>query len=156
MPRYSCCGRRGCKEGCHKKWACCKEEWNISLGDQRGCSSRYKCCGASTTQSTGGCSPRYNCCWGEVTDQGCRKVCRKCAEDWGTQTEDCFRKEHELIEIGVEEVVDESDSDYDDESEDDESDVLVIRDKFVRKDKKLTKLFEILGRFPPIITYHVV
>ena len=84
------------------------------------------------------------------------KVCRKCGEDWGTQTEDCFRKEHDIIGIGVEEVVDESDADYDEESEDDEDDVLVIGDKFVRKDKKLKKLFEILERFPPIITYHVV
>jgi len=158
MPRYSCCGRRSGKEGCHKKWACCKEEWDIYLGDQRGCSSRYKCCGASTTQSTGGCSPRYNCCWGEVTGQGCRKVCRKCGADWGTPTDNCFRKEHNIVEIGAEEeVVDKSDdADCDENSENDEDDDLVVGDKLVKKDKKLQKLFEILERFPPIITYHVV
>jgi len=157
MPRYSCCGRRSGKEGCHKKWACCKEEWvhsPHSLEDDKGCASRYKCCGASTIQSTGGCSPRYNCCWGEVSGQGCSKVCKKCGEPWGTQTEDCFKKEHATIEIGDELVVDVSDEEVDDEEK--ESDVFIISDKIVREDKKLLKIFELLDKFPPIITYHMI
>ena len=151
-PRYSCCGRRSGKEGCLKKWACCKEEWNNSTGDDRGCSSRYRCCGASTSLSISGCSPRYNCCWGEVTDQGCKKVCKKCGMDWGLQTEDCFRKEHNTVEIGGEEEEDDTNEDV----EDNEDDVLIISDNFVREEKKLVRLFEMMDKFPPIITYHII
>merc|ERR1719154_695090 len=39
-PRYSCCGRRSGKEGCIKKWACCKEEWDVSLEDEGGVAKR--------------------------------------------------------------------------------------------------------------------
>jgi len=159
-PRYSCCGRRSGKEGCHKKWACCKEDWVNSSSSlamlDNGCASRYRCCGASAMVATGGCSPRYNCCWGEIGDQGCRKVCKKCGQDWGTQTEDCFIKEHNLVEIGEEKVAEVSDEEGEEASEDDD---LIISYKFVRedkKDKKLLKMFELLDKFPPIITYHVI
>merc|ERR1719154_502537 len=151
-PRYSCCGRRSGKEGCLKKWACCKEKWGVSLEDDSGCSSRYRCCGASTSHSTSGCSPRYNCCWGEVAAEGCRKVCKKCGEDWGEPTEDCFRKEHNTVEIGEESVADELEEDaVNDENEK----VFPISDNFVRTNKKFVKMIELMDRFPPI-TYHII
>jgi len=150
-PRYNCCGRRSGKEGCHRKWACCKEEWDNILGDMMGCSSRYMCCGASTSQATGGCSPRYNCCWGEVTSQGCRKVCKKCGKDWGVPTEDCFIKEHNTIEIGKEEVDSETE-----ELEEKENNPFIPREDNLCNIEKKVKKFELLDKFPPIITYHLI
>jgi len=154
-PRYSCCGRRSGKEGCHKKWACCKAEWDTTLGDDRGCSSRHKCCGASTSHSTGGCSPRYNCCLEEVTAKGCKKVCKKCGMDWGLPTEDCFIKEHNTVEIGVEEEKKEDECD-DVGVDDNEEDVFIRSDDIVREKKKPLKKFDLIEKFPPIITYHII
>jgi len=147
--RYSCCGRRSGKEGCLKKWACCKEEWDVSLEDDMGCSSRYRCCGASTSHSTGGCSPRFNCCWGEVAAQGCKKVCKKCGEDWGVPTEDCFKKEHNLVQIGEEEKKEDKDVNI----EYKEEDTLIMSNEITQEKKKK---FELLSKFPPIITYHMI
>ena len=39
--RYSCCRRRQGKEGCSKKWGCCRTE--VELGGP-GCSQRHRCC----------------------------------------------------------------------------------------------------------------
>jgi len=154
-PRYSCCDRRNGKEGCQKKWACCKVEWDTLIGDEKGCSSRYKCCGASTNQQTAGCSPRYSCCWKEVTSEGCRKVCKKCGNDWGTPADDCFKKVHNTVEIDNANDVNEEEMDDISDLES-ETDGLIISDSIVRKDKKLVKLFEILDKFPPIVTYHII
>merc|ERR1711981_798619 len=76
--RYSCCRRRLGKEGCSKKWACCKQEVSEGSKEKEGCSRRHKCCGADPGLSTLGCTPRYSCCGREVRSEGCRKVCKRC------------------------------------------------------------------------------
>ena len=62
---------------------------------------RYKCCGATAELQRSGCSPRYSCCLREVDRLGCRKVCKKCGRDWGSPALDCFRKDHELVDINL-------------------------------------------------------
>lgn len=94
--RYSCCGKRSGKPGCTEKWACCRLTTEDKSG---GCTQRYKCCGASADLQRSGCSPRYSCCLREVDRLGCRKVCKKCGRDWASPALDCFRKEHELVDI---------------------------------------------------------
>jgi len=95
-PRYSCCGRRQGKEGCKKKWACCRREWDEGVGQEGGCESRYTCCQASLSHCGAGCSPRYSCCGAAVNDPGCRKVCKKCGGDWATPANGCFRNNHTI------------------------------------------------------------
>ena len=65
------------------------------------CLFRYKCCGATAELQRSGCSPRYSCCLREVDRLGCRKVCKKCGRDWGSPALDCFRKDHELVDINL-------------------------------------------------------
>jgi len=97
-PRFTCCRRRAGKEGCRRKWACCKASWDDKQG---GCQLRYGCCGClvSPTSTATGCSPRYTCCTASVNSPGCRKVCRKCGSEWGGPAGNCFRRAHDLVAI---------------------------------------------------------
>merc|ERR1719193_1716228 len=96
-PRYTCCRRRAGKEGCRKKWACCKTAWDKA---DAGCQLRHNCCGALVNiAGRAGCSPRYQCCLAQVNSEGCTKVCKKCGADWGSPALTCFRKEHVLVDI---------------------------------------------------------
>lgn len=150
--RFSCCGRRSGKEGCQRKWACCKALWEEeNVGGDHGCSTRYRCCGASTSHATGGCEPRYSCCGKQVDDQGCNKVCKKCGGDWGGPAGQCFKKEHCLVNIG-EEVQQEADVEeevVEEEEEEEANDIASLGEK-VEKKKLLKK-----ENMPQIITYHL-
>ena len=66
-------------------------------------------------------------------------------------TEDCFIKEHNTIEIGEEEVHSETE-----EVEEKENHPFITREDELCNIKKKVKKFELLDRFPPIITYHLI
>ena len=152
-PRYSCCGRREGKPGCCKKWACCRQDYYDSSD---GCSQKWTCCGAAPSRATSGCSPRYNCCLGGVTSAGCKRVCRKCGSDWGTPAGQCFVRDHNLVSI---DTTTEEDTTYKIETiENEETRSFLPNKKPLQnyEEKKSMKLSNIIEKYPPIITYHLV
>ena len=54
-----------------------------------------------TDHGEAGCQKRYACCRGRMEDPGCTEVCKKCDKLWGTPTENCFIKMHNLLECDV-------------------------------------------------------
>ena len=151
-PRYSCCKRREGKPGCNKKWACCKQDYYIK---DEGCTKRWTCCGASPSLATSGCSPRYSCCHAQVNDAGCRKVCKKCGESWGEPAGTCFVKIHNLVSIDDTVLPDDNKETLD---EADEKYLFLPETKFHKpvEKKRLRKVTDLLEKYPPIITYHMV
>ena len=149
-PRYSCCRRREGKEGCHKIWACCRQDW---WEGREGCSRRWTCCGASPSLSPSGCSPRYSCCRAKVNDAGCKKVCKKCGVAWGQPAGTCFVRSHNLVNI--EDVVADDNDEVLDET--DENSVFLPKTKLSKpiEKKRIRKVTDILEKYPPIITYHI-
>ena len=123
---------------------------------------RYKCCGSLVSVSRTGCSPRYACCLQQVNSTGCKKVCKKCGADWGTQAGNCFRKEHKLV--GILEKTEEEEKEEELRASllnnlKQEADVQVVQeesaelDPFLsdRKDGNRKSKFGL----PPVITYHM-
>lgn len=51
------------------------------------------------TSKVKGCRSRYSCCEGKVKSRGCVEMCKKCERPWGTPTEDCFVKEHNIVTV---------------------------------------------------------
>jgi len=90
-PRYSCCGRKETTEGCRQVLVCCRNHPTAT-----GCQSKYPCCGMVVGPGEGkGCTSTHPCC-GAAQGQGpgCKEVCRKCQQPWGSTALQCFRKEH--------------------------------------------------------------
>ena len=156
--RYSCCRRRQGKEGCSKKWGCCRTEV-----EQKGpgCSRRHKCCGADPSFSPTGCSSRWSCCGGPVTGseapaRGCRKVCKRCGVDWGLPAGQCYVREHNLVLLE-----EEKENNQEDIEEPNDTDILLAYSKQVKPVAKSStsirkrKIVEMLERYPPVITYHI-
>jgi len=157
-PRYTCCRRRSGKEGCRKKWACCKAKWESK--DELGCQLRYTCCGSLVSLSSSGCSPRYVCCSKNVNTIGCKKVCKKCGNDWGSAANKCFRKDHVLVDI--------SERGAEVEPEGSEVEICLAPEArgsqdqsqelqpFIKDRQQSTrKSFIKLKKLPPVITYHM-
>ena len=44
-----------------------------------------------------GCLRKYACCGQGESFAGCREVCKKCGQDWGTPPRACFIKDHNLV-----------------------------------------------------------
>lgn len=158
-PRYSCCGRREGKAGCHKLWACCKQDYEEA---RRGCSRKWSCCGAVPVLpgTLGGCSPIYTCCRAGVGSEGCEKVCKKCGVKWGEPALRCFIKSHQLVNIEdyKQEIVEEDDNDETEEL--DEKLCFVPNNynnsKIWNSKKSMQKVSKLIERYPPVITYHIV
>ena len=83
----------------------------------------------------------------------CRKVCKRCGEDWGTPTETCFVRDHNLVEVGQPSAEDTRSLE---ETEEADTDTL-LPSKHVRPvvNKRKRKIVEMLERYPPVITYHM-
>ena len=80
-----------------------------------------------------------------------RKVCKKCREDWGQPTEECFVREHNLVEAGQSTLQDTLD-----DMEEGETDTLLpSKNVKPRVMKRKRKIVEMLERYPPVITYHM-
>ena len=124
-----------------------------------GCSQRWTCCGASLDEGPGGqgCSPRYSCCGSELGGRGCRRVCRKCGEDWGSPAQDCFVTDHNLVSI--ESLLEQADQDGEAQEQGDDERTQFIPAAKVKptlRKKKLQKVTELLEKYPQIITYHMI
>lgn len=103
--RFTCCGKKAGKSGCTVKWACCKEvvqDYSYDDESTSGCQRRYACCKVAPEAAGDGCELRHECCGRRTTDLGCVELCRKCDKPWGTPTENCFRKEHNVTDnLGI-------------------------------------------------------
>ena len=124
-----------------------------------GCSQRWTCCGASLDEGPGGqgCSPRYSCCGSELGGRGCRRVCRKCGEDWGSPAQDCFVRDHNLVSI--ESLLEQGDQSGEAQEQGDDERTQFIpaaKVKPTSRRKKLQKVTELLEKYPQIITYHMI
>lgn len=154
-PRHTCCHRRAGKEGCQERWACCRRDWT----DPAGCSTRFSCCGAAPALSPAGCATRHLCCLARPQQPGCTKVCKKCGEAWGEQTENCFEKEHNIAPVCT--AADEE------EGEEEKSKICetimefkpLTNEKYILDKSgggRIKKLFDLFDNIPPIITYHMI
>ena len=54
-----------------------------------------------------GCKDIYSCCNQAVNSSGCIEVCRKCGGKWGTNAKNCFKKNHNVVPIEIEDSRDE-------------------------------------------------
>ena len=106
--RYSCCNKLSGRPGCTYKWACCRSLVNTPSSGRRGkkptgCKSRFICCKTDCESDTTGCEPRYGCCGIKVnngnSNDGCKKVCKKCNKNWGSNAGECFKKSHNIRDI---------------------------------------------------------
>lgn len=90
--KWTCCGGLNGSRGCKVRWSCCK-----SANDNQGCCVRYPCClGSAQAQ---GCQRRYKCCGQMENSAGCEKICKKCGSPWGSPSQQCFIKNHNLVKI---------------------------------------------------------
>ena len=125
-----------------------------------GCSQRWTCCGASLDEGPGGqgCSPRHSCCGSELGGRGCRRVCRKCGEDWGTGAKDCFVRDHNLVSIeSLHEQADHQPGEAQEQGGDERTQFIpAAKVKVTSRRKKLQKVTELLEKYPQIITYHMI
>ena len=148
-PRYSCCRRRRGKEGCRRRWACCRRDWRE--GSPWGCQTRFTCCQAATSCAGAGCRPRYSCCGAAVTAAGCARVCRKCGLPWATPAQGCFRKAHNVGPL-EEEVEEEQEVEEECREPAEEQGEQVVCTKEKQKETK----FSFLNSRPGVITYHII
>ena len=96
--RYSCCYKKANQKGCRGRWECC----GIGPGGGIGCRTRYNCClkdiSSLLPDAGQGCQQRYACCRGRPADPGCTKCCKKCDQLFGTPTDSCYAKEHNVVD----------------------------------------------------------
>ena len=111
------------------------------------------------SKSTSGCSPRYHCCLREVNSTGCKKVCKKCGKDWGSDAGKCFKKEHTLV--GIMEKTEEEIEAMNASLRKPEPEINILRDTSKEEDPFLPgrkdgsrKSNHKFG-LPPVITYHM-
>ena len=90
-----------------------------------------------TDHGEAGCQKRYACCRGRMEDPGCTEVCKKCDKLWGTPTENCFIKMHNLLECDAdnEDIFNNTNSgddldanNIDDKNVEDEDNAIIQRD----------------------------
>ena len=121
---YSCCGGTSISPGCALKWICCQQQHKIiskqnglstslppsktSVAKIPGCSKKYSCCEkeASEDQDPEGCEQLFSCCARNKNQEGCREICLKCNEDWGTDARKCFIKPHNITDLLLEGSID--------------------------------------------------
>ena len=122
---YSCCGGAKTSAACARKWSCCKQTHKIvpkqtglstttpliptnkpNDSNTSGCKKKYSCCGADVpddpeADAPDGCEQLYSCCGRNRNQDGCREICLKCNEDWGTDAEKgrCFIKPHNITDL---------------------------------------------------------
>ena len=114
---YSCCGGVLISPGCALKWTCCQQQHKIvskqnglasSLHPSKanvskipGCSKKYSCCEAEINidREPEGCEQLFSCCGRNKNQEGCREICLKCNEDWGTDAGKCFIKPHNITDL---------------------------------------------------------
>jgi GTP-binding protein EngB required for normal cell division len=114
---YSCCGGVLISPGCALKWTCCQQQHKIvfkqnglasSLHPSKanitkipGCSKKYSCCEAeiNVDHEPEGCEQLFSCCGRNKNQEGCREICLKCNEDWGTDAGKCFIKPHNITDL---------------------------------------------------------
>ena len=90
--KWTCCGGLNGSKGCKIRWRCCKH-----AEDDLGCCVRYPCCmGGIQAQ---GCQRKYKCCDQLENTTGCQKICKKCGAPWGSPSQQCFVKDHNLVKI---------------------------------------------------------
>ena len=102
--RFACCGEEEVSVGCRTSHPCCRQE----PGASPGCLYTFPCCGggpqvgshtaalSAPPWQAGGCIRRHLCCNKEEGVAGCRQVCKKCEQPWGSPTQDCFRYKHNI------------------------------------------------------------
>jgi len=91
--RFACCGEEEVSVGCRISHPCCRQE----PGARPGCLYTFPCCGGGP--QAGGCIRRHLCCNKEEGVAGCREVCKKCEQPWGSPTQNCFRTAHSLVSL---------------------------------------------------------
>jgi len=96
--KWSCCKQSELSEGCKAIHVCCRKDVR-----EEGCRKRYRCCRLQTDFSGGGsgCELIYNCCRQGVQVEGCQDHCVKCGRRWGTPAGNCFKKNHNLVNIAT-------------------------------------------------------
>ena len=114
---YSCCGGVSISPGCALKWTCCQQQHKIiakqngfvsslplskpNVTKIPGCSKKYSCCELEVdeNQNPEGCEQLFSCCGRNKNQDGCRDICLKCNEDWGTDAGRCFIKSHNITDL---------------------------------------------------------
>lgn len=96
--RYLCCGSLGGQPGCRSIRSCCKKVFVDGDDPVTGCQERYQCCKIDVTSKVQGCKSKFDCCDGKVKSRGCEELCKKCDRAWGTPAEECYEKEHNIID----------------------------------------------------------
>lgn len=76
-----------------------------------------------------------------MEDKGCTQVCKKCDKLWGTPTDSCFVKTHNLVEINEDDLLYPNNEILDDHQE------LV--------DEPYEDILQKDTNFPPVILIHV-
>ena len=95
--RYTCCQKKHGKPGCQVKWACCRRSVEE---EDNGCRRRFGCCLEDPDISiSNGCEARFICCGRKTEYQGCVELCKKCDKPWGTPAENCFKKQHNVVDV---------------------------------------------------------
>ena len=96
--RYTCCQRDESDPGCELRYMCCKKGAKDLEEDGGGCAFKFECCNGGPGAQ--GCTEKYKCCdAGSRESLGCQKVCLKCGRLWGSDSKNCYKKDHNLIEI---------------------------------------------------------
>ncbi|XP_040569415.1 uncharacterized protein [Lepeophtheirus salmonis] len=95
LKTYTCCKQPPEEHGCVERWACCKMDLK-----RVGCKRRYTCCRVDIDDDKHeGCEFRYKCCNKGSKAKGCKPVCRKCGNPWGSNAMNCYKTSHTLVEI---------------------------------------------------------
>jgi len=101
---YTCCSGKLTSSGCCLKWKCCSQQHKISTDafttsapPSGGCRKKYTCC--SEGAESRGCENLFPCCGRNRNQDGCLEVCLKCEKPWGTESDKCFVKTHNVRDL---------------------------------------------------------
>ena len=101
-------GGRRTRRGADRSWSAAGTRpmlWGVRQGGFHAARSfitvtvviRYKCCGVNVDTNMRGCTNIYQCCNQEQGSEGCTTVCRRCGAPWGSVSNNCYKKEHNIV-----------------------------------------------------------